>query len=59
MTLTKSASPTLVLHRPRGLRRTVPLQQMVSKIQLSINSSIYPLFVMEGEEQKVEIASKE
>ncbi len=57
MTLAEPASPTLVLHRPRRLWRTASLRRMVQENQLSVNDLIYPLFVMEGEEQKVEIAS--
>lgn len=44
-------------HRPRRLRRTDALRRMVQETQLSANDFIYPLFVMEGEEQKVEISS--
>jgi len=44
-------------HRPRRLRRTPALRRMVRETQLGINDLIYPLFVMEGEGQKVEIAS--
>lgn len=57
MTLTEPASPTLVLHRPRRLRQTASLRRMVQETQLSVNDLIYPLFVIEGEGQKVEIAS--
>jgi porphobilinogen synthase len=43
--------------RPRRLRRTASLRRMVQENQLSVNDLIYPLFVMEGEGQKVEISS--
>ncbi|NET07760.1 MAG: porphobilinogen synthase [Symploca sp. SIO2B6] len=44
-------------HRPRRLRRTDALRRMVQETQLSANDLIYPLFVMEGEGQKVEVSS--
>lgn len=51
-------SSTLTLpSRPRRLRRTPALRRMVRETQLSVDDLIYPLFVMEGEGQKVEIAS--
>jgi porphobilinogen synthase len=43
--------------RPRRLRRTETLRRMVRENSLQISDLIYPLFVMEGENQKVEIAS--
>ncbi|TBR59473.1 delta-aminolevulinic acid dehydratase [Westiellopsis prolifica IICB1] len=43
--------------RPRRLRRTATLRRMVRETTLSVDDLIYPMFVMEGEEQKVEIAS--
>jgi porphobilinogen synthase len=43
--------------RPRRLRRTETLRRMVRETTLSVDDLIYPMFVMEGEEQKVEIAS--
>lgn len=49
-----------VLHltqRPRRLRRTTTLRRMVQETQLRVEDLIYPLFVMEGEGQKVEVAS--
>lgn len=46
-----------VLHRPRRLRRTEALRRMVRETTLSVNDLIYPVFVMEGEGQKVEISS--
>ena len=43
--------------RPRRLRRTPALRRMVEETQLTVNDLIYPLFVMEGEGQKVEVVS--
>ncbi|MBD0302258.1 MAG: porphobilinogen synthase [Tolypothrix sp. T3-bin4] len=44
-------------NRPRRLRRTATLRRMVQETTLTVDDLIYPMFVMEGEEQKVEIAS--
>jgi porphobilinogen synthase len=56
--LNSSPSSTLkLLSRPRRLRRTPALRRMVRETQLSVDDLIYPLFVMSGEVQKVEIAS--
>ncbi|HYW18420.1 MAG TPA: porphobilinogen synthase [Nodularia sp. (in: cyanobacteria)] len=53
-----SADTTDVLrYRPRRLRRTETLRRMVRETTLSVNDLIYPMFVTEGEGQKVEIAS--
>lgn len=49
-------STNLIL-RPRRLRRTATLRRMVRETTLTVDDLIYPMFVMEGEEQKVEIAS--
>jgi porphobilinogen synthase len=43
--------------RPRRLRRTATLRKMVRETTLSVDDLIYPMFVMEGEGQKVEISS--
>ncbi|NES80271.1 MAG: porphobilinogen synthase [Moorea sp. SIO2B7] len=43
--------------RPRRLRRTEGLRRMVQETQLTVNDLIYPLFVMEGEGEKIEVAS--
>ncbi|RAM53375.1 MAG: porphobilinogen synthase [Hapalosiphonaceae cyanobacterium JJU2] len=53
---TNQVSTNLIL-RPRRLRRTATLRRMVRETTLSVDDLIYPMFVMEGEEQKVEIAS--
>ncbi|MBD2298553.1 porphobilinogen synthase [Nostoc sp. FACHB-190] len=52
-----SVKPLNLLQRPRRLRRTEKLRQMVRETTLSVDDLIYPMFVMEGEGQKVEIAS--
>ncbi len=46
-----------IASRPRRLRRTAGLRRMVQENQLTVNDLIYPLFVMEGEGQKIEIPS--
>jgi porphobilinogen synthase len=43
--------------RPRRLRRTDALRRMVQETTLSVNDLIYPMFVMEGENEKVEVVS--
>lgn len=56
MSLTDSPSLSL-RHRPRRLRRTPAIRQMVQETQIRTSDLIYPMFVMEGEGQKVEVAS--
>ena len=46
-----------LLHRPRRLRRTPSLRSLVRETQLTVNDLIYPVFVMEGENQQEEIPS--
>jgi porphobilinogen synthase len=46
-----------ITQRPRRLRRTETLRRMVRETNLTVDDLIYPMFVMEGEEQKVEIVS--
>ncbi|MEM7581348.1 MAG: porphobilinogen synthase [Cyanobacteria bacterium P01_A01_bin.80] len=53
---TASAVKTLI-QRPRRLRRTPGLRSMVRENQLTVDDLIYPMFVMEGENQKTEISS--
>jgi porphobilinogen synthase len=53
----ENPTPTTPVHRPRRLRRTTTLRRMVQETTLTVDDLIYPMFVMEGEEQKVEIAS--
>lgn len=55
-----SENPTaqsVVTQRPRRLRRTETLRRMVRETNLTVDDLIIPMFVMEGEEEKVEIAS--
>ncbi|MTJ08621.1 MULTISPECIES: porphobilinogen synthase [unclassified Anabaena] len=49
--------PLNLSQRPRRLRRTETLRKMVRETILTVDDLIYPMFVMEGEGQKVEIAS--
>ncbi|NJK76037.1 MAG: porphobilinogen synthase [Microcoleus sp. SU_5_6] len=55
----ESQTPTVLATpiRPRRLRRTSGLRRMVRENHLTVDDLIYPMFVMEGENQKVEIAS--
>ncbi|MBW4446294.1 MAG: porphobilinogen synthase [Spirirestis rafaelensis WJT71-NPBG6] len=53
----ENQNKTTPIHRPRRLRRTATLRRMVQETTLTVDDLIYPMFVMEGEEQKVEIAS--
>ena len=46
-----------LIQRPRRLRRTPGLRSMVRENQLTVDDLIYPMFVMEGENQKMEISS--
>jgi porphobilinogen synthase len=43
--------------RPRRLRRNPSIRSLVSETKLTIDDLIYPMFVMEGENQRVEIVS--
>ncbi|MEA5617435.1 porphobilinogen synthase [Cronbergia sp. UHCC 0137] len=49
--------PLKPFQRPRRLRRTATLRKMVRETILTVDDLIYPMFVTEGEGQKVEIAS--
>jgi porphobilinogen synthase len=51
------SSARQITHRPRRLRRTPAIRSMVQETKLTVDDLIYPLFVMEGENTKVEIAS--
>jgi len=44
-------------HRPRRLRRNPSIRSLVREAHLSIDDFIYPMFVMEGENSRVEILS--
>ncbi|MGI0479690.1 porphobilinogen synthase [Geminocystis sp. CENA526] len=48
---------SLLLYRPRRLRRTESLRSMVQENHLTVNDLIYPIFVMEGKNIKQEIPS--
>lgn len=54
---TKNQDKLDLVHRPRRLRRSPAIRQMVQETQLTVKDLIYPLFVMEGEGQKQAIAS--
>ena len=56
---TGRASSSVVdnMRRPRRLRRTNGLRQMVQETVLTVNDLIYPVFVMEGENTKQEVTS--
>ncbi len=43
--------------RPRRLRRNPSIRSLVSETQLTVDDLIYPMFVTEGENQKIEIVS--
>jgi porphobilinogen synthase len=45
------------IQRPRRLRSTATIRRMVRENHLTVDDLIYPMFVMEGEAQKVEISS--
>jgi porphobilinogen synthase len=55
-TTTESAKLHLS-NRPRRLRQTENLRRMVRETSLRVEDLIYPLFVMEGENQRVEVPS--
>jgi len=43
--------------RPRRLRRTAPLRNLVAQHSLTVNDLIYPMFVIPGDQQTESIAS--
>lgn len=43
--------------RPRRLRRNPSIRSLVSETQLTVDDLIYPMFVTEGENQRVDIVS--
>jgi porphobilinogen synthase len=55
-TTTESAKLYLS-NRPRRLRQTKNLRRMVRETSLRVEDLIYPLFVMEGENKRVEVPS--
>ena len=44
-------------YRPRRLRRTAAIRDMVQETQLTVKDLIYPLFVLEGENTREEVGS--
>ncbi|MEI6428700.1 MAG: porphobilinogen synthase [Pseudanabaena sp. ELA607] len=44
-------------HRPRRLRRSPAVRSLVQETHLRVDDLIYPLFVMEGENTRVEVPS--
>jgi porphobilinogen synthase len=46
-----------ITHRPRRLRRNPSIRSLVRESQLSVDDFIYPMFVMEGENDRIEIVS--
>ncbi len=46
-----------MLIRPRRLRYTPAIRSLVRETELTVNDLIYPLFIMEGENQRVAIPS--
>ncbi|MFN7715680.1 MAG: porphobilinogen synthase [Pseudanabaenaceae cyanobacterium] len=44
-------------HRPRRLRRSPAVRSLVQETHLRVDDFIYPLFVMEGENTRVEVPS--
>ncbi|MGK7908230.1 MAG: porphobilinogen synthase [Synechococcus sp.] len=44
-------------YRPRRLRRTAAIRDMVQETDLTVKDLIYPLFVMEGENTREEVGS--
>ncbi len=46
-----------MLRRPRRNRKSAALRDMVAETSLSVNQLIFPLFLIEGQKNKVEVAS--
>jgi porphobilinogen synthase len=46
-----------LIRRPRRNRKTAAIRSMVAENSLSVNDFIFPMFITEGEKQKVEIKS--
>ena len=47
----------MITKRPRRNRNNEVIRNMVQETSLSLNDFIYPLFIIEGQNQKVEVAS--
>ncbi|MCF2970474.1 porphobilinogen synthase [Synechococcus sp. Nb3U1] len=46
-----------LIYRPRRLRRTEAFRKLIQETQLRVQDLIYPLFVLEGENQRQEVES--
>lgn len=46
-----------MIHRPRRNRKTAAIRDMVAETTLSASDFIFPMFLIEGENKKIEIAS--
>jgi porphobilinogen synthase len=57
LSATKSDLQLQLTKRPRRLRRNPNIRSLVQETHLSVDDLIYPMFVMEGENQRVEIPS--
>lgn len=53
----ENSTSSTITNRPRRLRRTETLRRMVRENALTVDDLIYPMFVMSGSQQKVEISS--
>lgn len=47
----------MMLHRPRRNRKSAVIRDMVQETHLTASNLIFPLFIVEGENQKTEVAS--
>ncbi len=54
---TVSTTPLELTKRPRRLRRNPSIRSLVRETILTVDDLIYPMFVMEGEQERVEILS--
>ena len=55
--MTSSSPGDSFVHRPRRLRRTTALRDLVAETNVTVNDLIAPLFVREGVDAPIEIAS--
>lgn len=46
-----------MVHRPRRNRKSTSIRDMVAETTLSVSDFIFPMFLIEGENKKIEIAS--
>lgn len=46
-----------MIHRPRRNRKSAAVRDMVAETTLSVSDFIFPMFLIEGENKKIEIAS--